>query len=98
MAFSDSVSWYIAKHYNEHYSNTAAQPVWTIIDCITVYLVIGTIISAKTDCTLTSYKQHSLDIYSVFISPHTPCLEDPLLGSAPLPQKIWPISAPDGGT
>ena len=54
MAFSDSVSWYIVEHYNEHYSNTAAQPLRTIIDCITVYLVIGTIISAKTDCTLTS--------------------------------------------
>ena len=54
MAFSDSGSWYIAKHCNEHYSNTAAQPGRTIIDCITIYLVIGTIISARTDCITTS--------------------------------------------
>ena len=98
MAFSDSVSWYIAKQPNTTMNITVTQPLRTISDGITVNLVIGTIISAKTDCTLTSYKQHSLDVYSVFISPHTPCLEDPLLGSAPLPQKIRPISAPDGGT
>ena len=34
---------------------TVIQPVRTIIDGIVVNLVIGTIISAKTDCTLTSY-------------------------------------------
>ena len=55
MAFSDSGSWYTAEHNNKYYSNTAAQPVRTIIDGTTANLVISTIVSAKTDRTLTSY-------------------------------------------